>query len=390
MNCDEKECEWKPSVREEQGSGRKMTEDTGSTSDRAVWRWIWLTFGSTAALLALLGGLVVYVDPFFHFHGPLPRFSYPLDSERYQNDGLSRHLEYDAIVTGTSMTENFRTSQVDRLFGVSSIKIPFGGANYKEVNQAVCRAVSYNPQVNYVLRSLDGDFLLEQKDARNESAPDPEYLYDGNPFNDVNYIWNKEVIFGNVKRVLAHTRAGGRTTTFDEYMHWAPEREWGREAVLQTFSQPETRPEQAGFTEEDERMVRENLEQNVIAAARANPRIQFYLFVPPYSIAYWDSELAAKGNLTRYLEALRLEAELLTEYENIHLFAFDDQFDMICNLDNYMDVIHYSEEVGSQIIQWMAQGQHRLTQDNMDTYFSVVEDFYMNYDYDSIYSGTRH
>lgn len=356
-------------------------------SEAKYKRWLGLTLGLTAAGLVFFGGLTAVVDPFFHFHKPLSGLAYPIDSERYQNDGISRHFTYDAVITGTSMTENFKASQFDSLFGTNSIKIPFGGATYKEVDQAVRRAISYNPDIKIVLRSLDGSFLIQDKDAWNETAPRPDYLYDENPFNDVNYIWNKEVIFGNVKSVFARTEAGEKTTTFDQYMNWAPEKEWGKEAVLRTYSRPEERfVRENPLTEEDARMVRENLEQNVIAAARENPEITFYCFFPPYSVAYWDSELAAKGDMGRQIEALRLAASLLLEVDNIRLFAFDNQTQITCNLDNYMDVLHYSEAVGDQLLVWMAAGEHRLTRENMDAYFEKVEAFYRGYDYEGIYT----
>ena len=80
------------------------------------------------------GGLV---DPFFHYHKPLEQLAYPIDSERYQNDGISRNFTYDAVLTGTSMMENFKASRFDSLFGVASVKIPYAGGYYKEVDQAV-------------------------------------------------------------------------------------------------------------------------------------------------------------------------------------------------------------------------------------------------------------
>ena len=55
------------------------------------------------------------------------------------------------------------------------------------------------------------------------------------------------------------------------------------------------------------------------------------------------------------------------------------------DLDNYMDVIHYSEQVGDRILEWMAAGEHRLTRDNVDQYFETIRDFYGSYDYGRIY-----
>ena len=47
----------------------------------------------------------------------------------------------------------------------------------------------------------------------------------------------------------------------------------------------------------------------------------------------------AKGDFERQLSALRLMADMLLTCDNIRLFGFDDQFDIICDLDNYMDDI---------------------------------------------------
>lgn len=367
------------------------TKDTEDTRDakgakgRSYGRWLALTLGAVLLTLGILGGTVIWVDPFFHYHKPLSRLAYPIDSERYQNDGISRHFTYDAVLTGTSMTENFKASLFDSLFGVQSIKIPYAGGYYKEVDQAVRRALSYNPQVHTVMRGLDKSFLLYPKDQYNPAAPAPEYLMDGNPFNDVNYIFNKEVLFGTISGVFNRTRAGEHTTSFDEYMHWAPDKEWGKEAVLKTYERETGEREPAAFTDEDRRMVTENLEQNVLATAKANPQVTFYCFIPPYSISWWDSELMVKGEFRRQMEAYRLMADLLLECGNIRLFAFDDQFDITCDLDNYMDVIHYSEEVGDQLLEWMASGRHMLTKENADAYFDKITGFYADYDYDSIY-----
>lgn len=49
--------------------------------------------------LAGIAGLTAVVDPFFHYHKPLECLSYPLNNERYQNDGIVKHFDYDAVIT---------------------------------------------------------------------------------------------------------------------------------------------------------------------------------------------------------------------------------------------------------------------------------------------------
>lgn len=56
--------------------------------------------------LATLGIWVYRIDPYMHFHKPdTARYFYSLDNQRSQNDGITKHFDYDALITGTSMTE---------------------------------------------------------------------------------------------------------------------------------------------------------------------------------------------------------------------------------------------------------------------------------------------
>lgn len=96
-------------------------------------KWIFIFFTETCIITFILAAINVIVDPFFHYHKPLPGLFYILNNERYQNNGILKHFDYDAIITGTSMTENFKTSEFDKLFNVNSIKIPFSGATFKEI-----------------------------------------------------------------------------------------------------------------------------------------------------------------------------------------------------------------------------------------------------------------
>ena len=91
------------------------------------------------------------------------------------------------------------------------------------------------------------------------------------------------------------------------------------------------------------------------------------------------------GKLDRQLEAEKYCIELLLECENIHLFSFFEEYDMICDINNYKDAGHYSGAVNSQILLWMKEGTHQLTKENYLDYCNNIREFYTNYDYDSLY-----
>ena len=111
----------------------------------------------TISFLLIIGFTVIIIDPFFHYHAPLTdQFYYSLNNARNQDDGIVKHFEYNAIVTGTSMTENFKVSEVNEIFGVNAVKVPVAGATYNEVNSIIKAALQYDgatkEETNYKIK----------------------------------------------------------------------------------------------------------------------------------------------------------------------------------------------------------------------------------------------
>ena len=89
----------------------------------------------------------------------------------------------------------------------------------------------------------------------------------------------------------------------------------------------------------------------------------------------------------RQLAGEKYAIELMLPYDNIHLFSFFTEHDMICDLDNYKDIAHYGENINSRILRWMKAGEHELTEENYEAYCEEMKDFYMNYDYDRLFES---
>lgn len=97
-------------------------------------RWLFEYFLIVFCIILGMIICVVYYDPYFHYHSPNEKFYYNLKNERSQNDGIIRNFDYDAIITGTSMTENFKVSQANDLFNIKAIKVCFAGGTYREID----------------------------------------------------------------------------------------------------------------------------------------------------------------------------------------------------------------------------------------------------------------
>ncbi len=335
-------------------------------------------------LLGACAAITVVIDPFFQYHGPLATLGYPLEDERYQNDGIIEFFDYDAIITGSSMCENFSTTQFDSIWGTKSIKVAFAGGSYKEIDENLNKALRLNDNVKYVLRSIDYSSMMSDKDDMlSIGAPRPTYLYDNNIFNDVSYLFNKEVLLDTDATVVGYTLGGGKTTSFDQYANWSDDFEYGREAILYDYERP-ARCEEQPLNGMQLKTMRDNISQNIIATVNEYPDVTFYLFFTPYSIMYWDM-IYQNGTLNARIEAEKCAIEMLLECPNVKLYSFCTNFEMVCDLNNYKDQAHFGEWINSKILSWMSVDDYLLTKDNYEAYIDSIRDFYTSYDYDSLY-----
>ncbi len=348
----------------------------------------WLVCALVLVLVALgiVGGTIAYIDPYFHYHKPQPNLYYELDNQRSQNDGIIKRFDYDGMIIGTSMSENFKTSEAEELFGGTFIKVPFAGGTYKEQNENIANAIAANPNLKTVIRPLDYAYIIDEPDRIRDDLGDyPEYLYDNNPFNDVNYIFNKEILFDICLPMIQKSMAGAPAgiTSFDDYSNWMDEATFGAKAVLGDRTEFAPAPYKVPFVDEIKANVYANITENVTDIAKANPDINFYYYLTPYSAAWWGAQ-NEKGEVQRWIESERYAISLMLECDNIHLYSFNNEYDITTNLDNYRDECHHGDWINSQILAWMYSGTDQLTRENYNEYIEVEMMYYLTFDYNSL------
>lgn len=349
-------------------------------------KWVNIFIIELLGIVILSISFCIIVDPFFHYHKPLPQLFYVLNNERYQNDGILKHFDYDAIITGTSMTENFKTSEFNKLFNTNSIKVPFSGGTFKEMNDNIATAFRTNHQVKYVVRSLDTYKILSDKDEmRNDLGNYPEYLYNDNWLDDFQYFLNVDVAKSAVKIIKTSIKnKEGGITSFDEYANWNDDYKFGAKYVLKKRTEYKKADKIEALTEKDKEIIKANIKQNVTDLAYAHPETTFYYFFPPYSIACWGEEYE-KGNLLKNIEIEQYAIELILECPNIKLFSFNTMADITTNLDNYKDTLHYGEWINSKMLEFMKNDVGLLTKENYKKYIEEEKSLYLNYPYNDLF-----
>ena len=291
--------------------------------------------------------LVIWVDPFFQYHKPLAWFPYLVDNQVNQNPGLAKHMDYDGILIGSSMTASFNTDWFEELMGMKTQKLSYNGSYPKDLSNIMQLVFdAKGDQVKAVYMAVDQSTF--SADPEETKFPVTDYLYDDNVFNDVPYLLNKDVLLDYILRPLADRKE--------------------EEALAADYFKD---------------AVEENLQKNILPYIEAHPETEFYIFYPPYSILFWN-DVTREKELEAVIGRLEYMTERLLNYENVHVFNFLGKEDIICNLNNYADYMHYHKNVCRYITECFTTGENELHPENYGQAFDEIRTLAMSYNYPAI------
>lgn len=345
-------------------------------------KWLILAASLLAGALAAAAALVIFIDPFFQYHAPLSFFPYKVDNQLAQNPGMARHMEYDSVLLGSSMTASFDTDWFEQELGLNTVKLSYNGAYPKdEANIMEIIFDARKDSVSTVFMAIDQAAF--SADTQETKFPIPEYLYDKNPFNNVQYLFNKDVLLNYIFKPLADPTE--RTQWNQLYKPWWTDEYYTKANVLMYY-EPEPEAEKPMPADSFLEGVKANLDANICPFIEAHPETEFVLWYPPYSILYWNDVMRAQ-RLDAVMEELSCMTQKLLAYDNVRVFCFQDQREIVCNLNNYADYTHYHADVCRYIVQCFADGSCELTEDNYEEVLGGLAKLAETYDYEAIYDN---
>lgn len=344
---------------------------------KALLTVVALAFAFAVAVIAL----VVYVDPFFHYHKPLSGFPYQVDNQLSQNPGMAKNMEYDSAILGSSMTVNFNTHWFEELMGLDTIKLSYSAAFPKDQANIMEIIFEHNPDVKKIFLGID---VITYTGAVDQTKyPIPEYLYDDNLLNDVSYVLNKDVLLNYVLRPIADPEPTDLATV---YASWWTEEYYNEEWVLHNYTSPK-QVEEVTAADAYIPSVEENLTVNICPYIEANPQTEFVIFFPPYSILYWNDVLK-ENHLDATIEEYRYIANRLNTYDNVEVYFFPDREDIILDLNHYADYSHYHPDFNRVMTECFATGECLVAKEGteepgkpIDEYLAHMLEIVGNFDF---------
>ena len=130
-------------------------------------------------------------------------------NERYQSAGMIKHIPAETVLMGTSMVANIRPSAAAEAFHSTALRITIPDGYFSEFDQAADLLFRTQDPKRLVF-CLDMSTLI--RDPSGVTGAMPACLYDRNPFNDAEYLLNKDTlyyslsIFAYSRHIFARTR----------------------------------------------------------------------------------------------------------------------------------------------------------------------------------------
>ena len=329
--------------------------------------------------ILILGGFVFAIDPFNHYRAEEDLTKIIYQMPYYQNIGIASYTKYDTLITGSSMTQNFRANLFDKAMNCHAIRLSFDGGIVDDYCKLIETSTQDNPQLKQIFFGLDNYLITSDSKLLNEIDRIPLYLSDNNILNDVQYLLNKDVVFNYIRTYFAYKFSN----TYDFYEMHAWDNgsvHFSAQSVLANYSSPQkSAPHNEFAFQSSAQYIIDKLSTYI----KNYPEIDFILFAPPYSILYWHSILN-EGKLNATIEALRLTYCELLKFDNVRIFYFQNIPELITNLDNYNDATHYRSTYNEYMLDCFVNGENEITKDN---YVAVLEDMKqlaISYDYDTL------
>lgn len=317
-------------------------------------------FIRTLFLLAAVIAVVVVFDPFYQYHRPLPGLKAVLTDKEYQCIGTLRTFDYDALIVGSSVCENYNNHWFDEGFSCTAIKAIRSYGATADLCYLLDQAYE-NHDLKYVFYNIDPSSLSADTEPTYESTGCPMYLYDRNFLNDYPYLLNKDVLMNKLPHMLAYSLIGDYDEG-DSY-NWAQWKYFGADLATGMYARKPTISEM-----QPETMNEEALEKNIAlltSMAETHPETTFKFFFSPYSMLWWDNAYrTGERDAVIYNEKQAVKA--LLAYDNVEIYYYQDAKEIITNLDLYMDMIHFSKDINYWIYDKLAKGEDRLTAENYE------------------------
>ena len=336
-----------------------------------------------AAELFVAAFIVWFFDPFYQYHAPFFGMEAVLNDRDNQMPGTVRNFEYDSVLVGSSVAENFNSDYLDETYGCSTLKLIRASGSMADLLYYLDMAQKEQSLQN-VFWCLDIFALDSSTEVTLYGEDIPRYLHTKAVYDDLPYLFNKEILLEKIPAALAMAYQG--INVGGNAYNWARDKEFSADRAMLAYDKSSVEHGQEieqTVSAELKQKTSDNLELLKVQI-EAHPEITYRFMIPPYSMLWWDCAYV-NGQLEERLYILEETLPVLLAYENVEVHYFQSDEEIICNLDNYMDMIHYSPYVSQSMLEKMAVGENKVTLDSYRETLDAMRELALRITQEDIY-----
>ena len=343
-------------------------------------KWLLRLLICVVCILCILAGTVYIMDPYLHYR--ITDDSYYLHY-RFVVPGIIRNDDYDTVIIGSSMTQNFQMDDFRQKLDADPIKVTLSGMTLPDMKTLTSYVCQTGKTENFYICM---DYSTFANDVGPEESILPPYLVDDSVWNDYRYWFGYETWMRFIPVDLAFTglkAAGFDISRYEDRIRIDRLEEWGHNF---TFSEEmalrEYDPDSPDWYQ-DTSTLEERLQHNFLSYVALLDLSQgdYTFFFPPYSCCLWHGT----ENYDYMDEYMRFKAYVVNyfaDYDNVRVFDFQCA-PFTTDMNNYKDVTHYSPEINAWMVDCFVSGDYLVTSDtigqSIDQLYTNLEQFRTDY-----------
>lgn len=334
--------------------------------------------------------IVWYIDPFALWHKPFycPNQVYKHKNMRYNARRFIEHSDYDSLIFGSSMLVNTSAQESSKVLGGKFINISIEGSRFAERRLILDYIFEKNKKINTVITTFDSEFVSTLHNFSYLTIKQWDMIYDKNWVNDYNIYVNKTFlpyIFSTFFKLISGKEVSCENRDFDRPASFFAESEHLlggiKNFVKNDYNLNETKSavekiknkqiSKDELNPKDLALIKELFDKDIIEPIKNHQDTEFVMIVAAYSVV--KSAIAFQTNPAgARLQKYFLKYLLNQNLPNLKVYGFDDM-GFTDDIANYVDLGHYSKDINSKMLDWIAQKKGILTTQNFDEYWDKYE-----------------
>lgn len=305
-------------------------------------------------VLLFIGGIGYIIDP-----SQQVRYNsrYVGGGERLVNLGLARNYDYGSIIIGSSTSQNILKKDLDKLFDTNSINLALSGSTAYE-HRRILNEVIKSKNCNLVIYGID--FFTYNWKIDEERVKIEDYSK-----NILKYLYNINTLKEEANIILKLLLNKKQKNWILKWSYWGADFKFSEEQLLSFDKSTQWGAQNIGILEVakkgyDIEKMKANFNE-FLKIVEENKNIEYKIYFPPYSSLYWYMIKETK-NLEIILEFKKYVLNRVKEFSNIELYDFQLESEIVNNLNNYKDAVHFSPIINLEIITRIKNNENRVSE----------------------------